>query len=362
MQNIETPWFNTLYRYILGFYAAFVLFWVSTTDYLDWESAFEVVDIIFLSVFTAEFAIRIFGLGITYLFDFVNFLDLAIIIASLILYGIGSNSTLMIVLRLIKILLVIIVKFTGNQLHISLRKKAADPLAELRAMLEDLMKETGIKRSVKAEISWAIDIIDQNRLTAIEYDNSKLDMYEDMWLRRALGKDVDTKTWFDKDLEDALNEMHRENEDEAKLLPDNMAKEITEIRKHITLLGREPGIANKLWEEFKGIDFDENVFCDFMKDRALIYLGFKLFNHYDLFKKFGVLPDNLARFLREATSVYNDSMNSYHNLMLVIGVLHNLHYFIVQGKLTEYLTDLDVMALLLAAIAYCFSHPYTYIF
>ena len=354
MQNIETPWFNSLYRYILGFYAAFVLFWVSTTDYLNWTSVLEIIDIIFLVVFALEFAIKIFGLGITYLFDFVNFLDLAIIIASLILYGIGSNSTLMIVLRLIKILLVVLVKFTGNQLNISLRKNEAEPLEELREMLQELMKDSNIKKSVKAEIAWAIDIIDQNKLMAIEYSNTKLNKYEDMWLKQALGKDVDTKTWFDKDLEDALKEIHRETEEQVKL---RLANESNDVKKHIELNPKEAIIATKLSDDFQNFSFDENVFCEFMKNRALIYLGFKLFNYYDLFNKFGVAPDQLAGFLKQAQATYDNSLNMYHNTLAAVGILHKLHYYIIQGNLTKYLTDLDIMALILSAVSYCLSHP-----
>ena len=205
MQNIETTWFNTLYRYLLGFYAGFVLFWVSTTDFFDWESVFKVIDIVFLSIFAAELAVRIFGLGITYLFDFANFVDAVIIIVSLILYGIGSNNNFMIVLRLIKILIIIIMKFTGNQFSITLRKHSENPLTDLYILLKDLTRESDIKKSIKVELIWAMKMIDQNRLTEMEKDSSKLDMYEDMWLKQATGQNVDTKTWFEKNLEEDVS-------------------------------------------------------------------------------------------------------------------------------------------------------------
>ena len=357
MQNIETPWFNTLYRYILGFYAGFVLFWISTTDFFDWESIFSIVDIVFLSIFAAELAIRIFGLGFTYLFDFANAADAIIVVLSLIFYGIGYETKIMIVMRLVKILIVIIVKFTGNQFSFGLRKKADNPLAELQLLLEELLKENDLKKSVKAEITWALNVIDQNRLNVMENDNSKLDMYEDMWLKQATGKDVDTKTWFDKDLEEALNEIHRESEEQAKLRIES-GGESDNVKKHLTMNSKEWIVAAKLTDDLHNSRFDENVYNEFMKDRALVYLGFKLFTYYDLFNKFGVVADQLASFLKQASASYNSNINSYHNMLAVVGILHNLHYFIMQGNLTKYLTDLDIMALILSGISYCFCHPY----
>ncbi len=128
-------------------------------------------------------------------------------------------------------------------------------------------------------------------------------------------------------------------------------------RRLVELTNREWIVTNKLSEDLRTPQFDANLFAEFLKDKALIVLGLKLFSYYDLFDKFGVVPDQLAAFLKQATSSFYKPNNPYNNMLEVIGVLHHLHYFILEGGLTKYLTDLQIMALLLSGIAHCFSHP-----
>jgi len=360
MQYIETPLFTMISRYMLGIYAGFVLFWLSVVDIIDMDDVCAIIDIVFLSIFAAELIVKIFGLGITYLFDFLNFMDAVIIAVSLGMYAAGIVSKVMAVLRLVRILLVIVVKFTGNQFNITIiRNKEEDPVQSLETLLQDLLKETCLKKSIKDEINWALDVISQNTLEYMDMKNTKLDLYEDTWLKIATGNDIDAKKWFDKDLEDALNEIHRESEEQAKL---RIEGGIDHVRRYLDLNNKEWIVANKLSDDLRTSLFDENVFCEFMKDKALIFLGFKLWTYYDLFDKFGIGPDQMAGFLKQATSSYYKTNNPYHNLLFVIGILHNLHYFIIEGGLTKHLTDLQIMALLLAGISYCFSHPYFFIF
>ena len=170
----------------------------------------------------------------------------------------------------------------------------------------------------------------------------------------ATRRDTNPKTWFDKDLEDALNEIHRESEEQAKL---RIEGKPDPVRDYIELSSKEWIVASKLTEDLKSTTFDPNVYVEFLKDKSLTYLVFKLFNYYDLFDKFGIQPARMAGFLRQATASYYKTNNPYHNLLSVIEVLHSLHHFIIAGSLTKHLTDLHIMALFIAGIIYSFAHP-----
>jgi hypothetical protein len=183
MLYIETPWFNTISRYMLGIYAGFVLFWLSTTDIWQLDYVWSVIDLVFLTYFAAELAIRIFGVGIGYLFDCMNLFDAIIIIVSLFLYIFGIVSKPLAVLRLIRILLVSVVKFTGNQFQLRFRRGEDDPVKALEEMLRDLLKETAFKKSIKDQLNWAIRVIEQNKLQDMDSSKEKLDMYEETWLK-----------------------------------------------------------------------------------------------------------------------------------------------------------------------------------
>ncbi len=153
------------------------------TDIISLDYTCQIIDIIFLSIFALELAIRLFGIGITYLVDCLNFTDAVIIVVSLILYAVGVVSKVMVVLRLVRILLVIVIKFTGNQFQLRLTRRVEDPVKALEELLRGLLKESALKKSLKDEITWSLDMIEQNRLESMEAGKVKLDMYEETWLK-----------------------------------------------------------------------------------------------------------------------------------------------------------------------------------
>lgn len=116
-------------------------------------------------------------------------------------------------------------------------------------------------------------------------------------------------------------------------------------------------MASKLTEDLNHTTFDSNVFVDYMKDKSLIYIVFELCEYYDLFGKFGIVHECMAAFLRQALASYERTNNPYHNLLSVIDVLHNIHYFVMAGNLTKHLTDLQIMVLIFSGIIFAFSHP-----
>jgi len=70
---------------------------------------------------------------------------------------------------------------------------------------------------VKKEAQWAIELIEANKLYELNFDISKdeknLDMDAKSWLNITTDAASDTSKWFERDLDDFLKEIHRENEE-----------------------------------------------------------------------------------------------------------------------------------------------------
>ena len=77
--------------------------------------------------------------------------------------------------------------------------------------------------SVKKEAKWAVDLIESNKLYELNFDmaneQKNMDMDAKVWLNMTTEIANDTTKWFERDLDDFLKEIHREEEeiDNAKI-------------------------------------------------------------------------------------------------------------------------------------------------
>jgi hypothetical protein len=91
----------------------------------------------------------------------------------------------------------------------------------------------------------------------------------------------DTSQWFERDLDDFLKEIHREDdepdpnklqeEEEERILP---VIEITE-----KVFKRNTG---KIMEDFDKWEFDIFKYCEALNEKTILHFGFKLFHLYGL--------------------------------------------------------------------------------
>lgn len=74
-----------------------------------------------------------------------------------------------------------------------------------------------LPKSVQKEAKWVIDIIETNKLYELNIDMSSeeknMDMEAKAWLNISTEAANDTKSWFERDLDDFLKELHREAEE-----------------------------------------------------------------------------------------------------------------------------------------------------
>ena len=70
---------------------------------------------------------------------------------------------------------------------------------------------------MKKEAKWAVDLIESNKLYELNFDMSNeqknMDMDAKTWLNMTTEIANDTTKWFERDLDDFLKEIHREEEE-----------------------------------------------------------------------------------------------------------------------------------------------------
>eukprot|EP01116_Phalansterium_solitarium_P009008 TRINITY_DN229_c1_g1_i2.p1 TRINITY_DN229_c1_g1~~TRINITY_DN229_c1_g1_i2.p1 ORF type:complete len:1015 (-),score=175.22 TRINITY_DN229_c1_g1_i2:340-3384(-) len=89
----------------------------------------------------------------------------------------------------------------------------------------------------------------------------------------------------------------------------------------------------------------------------LITLYVHMFEKLDLFKLAGVPRNNLIRFLRGAAKLYKD--NPYHSFTHAVDVAQVCYKMVHNTTARQYLTDLDVFCLMVAAVCHDMDHPGT---
>lgn len=79
------------------------------------------------------------------------------------------------------------------------------------------MIELSSNNNVKKEAKWALDLIESNKLYELNFDMSSeqknMDMDAKAWLNVTTEAANDTTKWFERDLDDFLKEIHRDDEE-----------------------------------------------------------------------------------------------------------------------------------------------------
>ncbi|XP_038049032.1 calcium/calmodulin-dependent 3',5'-cyclic nucleotide phosphodiesterase 1A-like isoform X2 [Patiria miniata] len=118
----------------------------------------------------------------------------------------------------------------------------------------------------------------------------------------------------------------------------------------------------KVMELFKNLDewsFDIFALNEDSDGHALKCTAYELFTRYDLIAKFKIPVQNLNCFLEAMENGYSKHGNPYHNLLHAADVTQTLHHMLVKMGLMHWLTDIEIIAALLAAIIHDFEHTGT---
>lgn len=105
--------------------------------------------------------------------------------------------------------------------------------------------------------------------------------------------------------------------------------------------------------------FDQFALATATNGQPIKYLGYDLLNRYGIIHKFKVAPSVLEQFLIKIEEGYCRYQNPYHNNLHAADVAQTIHYMLCQTGIMHYLTDLEIFAILIAALIHDYEHTGT---
>ena len=338
----------------------FVLFQLTIADMFNIpEELLAQIDNVFLTLFFIEIILKTFASNLMFLLDAFNAFDAIVVIVSEVLNLMGIITKGLGVLRLLRVVVITIRKITGNQSKLRHQSKMSDPLGSVIKILKSMIESKDLSNSIKKEAKWAIEIIESNKLYDLNFDMSNeeksLGVEAKAWLNMTTEAANDTTQWFERDLDDFLKEIHREDDepDPNKLQEEEEERILPIIEVNEKVFKRS---ISKIIEDFDKWEFDVFKYHEILQDKSLLHFGFKLFHLYGLLDKFSIADNNFKNLLVSVRDSFYDN-NSYHNALKAIDCTHNFHYFVKHGDLMKHLSDLNVMACFLSCLMADIGHP-----
>uniref|UniRef100_A0A1I8HUS8 PDEase domain-containing protein n=1 Tax=Macrostomum lignano TaxID=282301 RepID=A0A1I8HUS8_9PLAT len=106
-------------------------------------------------------------------------------------------------------------------------------------------------------------------------------------------------------------------------------------------------------------DFDPFALTDMTGERPIRSMGLYLFHQFDLTDKFGIQLPVLEAFLDLVEEGYKRHGNPYHNCTHSADVAQTCCFILSRHGLASWLSDIEVLALLFAALIHDFEHTGT---
>jgi len=92
-----------------------------------------------------------------------------------------------------------------------------NPVESVINILKSITISKEIPNSIKKEARWALEIIESNKLYELNFDMSSeeksMGVEAKTWLNITTEAANDTSQWFERDLDDFLKEIHREDDE-----------------------------------------------------------------------------------------------------------------------------------------------------
>lgn len=166
------------------------------------------------------------------------------------------------------------------------------------------------------------------------------------WILVTTEQANDTTIWFERDLDDFLKELHREDGEPD---PAQVEEDEERLRQLINVNTRQWTNILKIMDEFDKWHFDIFEYCEILGDNVLLHFGFKLFQQYGLLEKFSIADQNFVSLINGIVNTTYEQ-NSYHNLTKIVELTRNFHYFTKTGNFMKHFSDLNIMSAFLACL------------
>ncbi|GFQ70179.1 hypothetical protein TNCT_90421 [Trichonephila clavata] len=112
----------------------------------------------------------------------------------------------------------------------------------------------------------------------------------------------------------------------------------------------------------KGLDeysFDVFSLNEKANGQGLRYLAYDLLNRYGLTHKFKIATSTMENFMTQILHGYVRHKNPYHNDLHAADVTQTVHYMLCRQGLANWLSDLEIFAVIIAAIIHDYEHTGT---
>jgi len=106
-------------------------------------------------------------------------------------------------------------------------------------------------------------------------------------------------------------------------------------------------------------EFDVFAISEASKQRPLTYVLYELLKKYDLLSTFKIPTNVLMSFADKVDAGYRKYRNPYHNPNHAADVAQTTHFFVCQTGLLNWLSEVEVFAMLFAAAIHDFEHTGT---
>ena len=110
------------------------------------------------------------------------------------------------------------------------------------------------------------------------------------WLEKTTDRASQPDKWFERDLDDYLKEIHRENDEPD---PQKLEEEEERLKTIIEVAPRIWNHAIKMMDDFDKWNFDVFKYYATLGDKSLLHFGIKIFQNYGLLEKFSISENNL---------------------------------------------------------------------
>ena len=213
MKTLEHQYIENLSLITIGLYSVFILFDLTLSELFTIDQNMVTsIDLVFLSIFLIEIILKTFASSGSFMLDPFNLFDASIVIVSFVLLLIGITMKGLGVLRLIRVVVITIRSITGKKSRLRHQSKQNNPVDAVITILL-AVSELPISNSIKKEAKFVANIIETNKLyeLALDSNDSSQDMEAKAWINITTEQANDTTTWFERDLDDFLKELHRED-------------------------------------------------------------------------------------------------------------------------------------------------------
>jgi hypothetical protein len=302
LKFLESTPVETFSMVVITVYTFFILFWLTNAEFsADGKGVDDLlmaeIDTVFLNFFLIEIILKSFSSNLMYLKDSFNLFDAFIVVLSEVLNLMHIIIKGISVLRLIRVVVIILRKITGNQSKMRHLDKQNNPVSSVVKILEQVIELSELQ-SVKKEARAAIELIESNKLYDLNFevssDQKNMDMDAKQWLNLTTDQASDPTKWFERDLDDFLKEIHRENE-EVDL--NKQTEDEERLKQLVEVNPRAWNFAIKTESDMHKWNFDVFRYHEQMGDASLLHFGIKLFQQYGLLDKFSISDSNFKNLL-----------------------------------------------------------------